>query len=243
MFAPCIVVGWQTMTMTFPEFNAGSGLTGNSNAQAARTLPQRKGYYRNFFKRAFDVSAIAMASPVVVPLVAVLAIMVAREGGKPFYSQMRVGKGGKRFRMWKLRSMVCDADARMEDYLAAHPEARLEWDRTQKLKHDPRITRFGKILRQSSLDELPQLWNVLKGEMSLVGPRPIMLSQQTIYPGVAYYLLRPGCTGFWQTAGRNRTTFEARAEYDDAYEEQVSLATDLKTLLGTVRVIVKGTGC
>ena len=231
------------MTMTFPEFNAGFGLPGDANVQAALALPHRPGAYRNFFNRVFDVTAIAMAAPVVVPVVAALALMVARDGGKPFYSQMRVGKGGKRFRMWKLRSMVCDADERMEDYLAAHPEARLEWDSTQKLRDDPRITRTGKILRQTSLDELPQLWNVLMGEMSLVGPRPIMLSQQVIYPGVAYYLLRPGCTGLWQTAGRNRTTFEARAEYDDAYEANLSLGTDVRILLDTVGVMLRGTGC
>ncbi|MCF8511222.1 MAG: sugar transferase [Rhodobacteraceae bacterium] len=231
------------MTMTFPEFNAGLSLPADANVQAARALPHRPGVYRNLFKRVFDVAVIVMAAPVVVPLVAVLAVAVARDGGRPFYSQMRVGKGGKRFRMWKLRSMVCDADERMDEYLAAHPEARLEWDLTQKLKNDPRITRIGKALRQSSLDELPQLWNVLMGEMSLVGPRPIMLSQQMIYPGVAYYLLRPGCTGFWQTAGRNRTTFEARADYDTAYEVDLSLATDLKILVSTVGVMAKGTGC
>jgi lipopolysaccharide/colanic/teichoic acid biosynthesis glycosyltransferase len=231
------------MTVTFPEFNTVLGHAVDANVSAARSMAPRKGLYRNVFKRVFDVTAIVMAAPVVVPVVAALALLVARDGGKPFYSQMRVGKSGKRFRMWKLRSMVLDADARMEDYLAAHPEARLEWDLTQKLKDDPRITRIGRILRQTSLDELPQLWNVLRGEMSLVGPRPIMLSQQSIYPGVAYYLLRPGCTGFWQTAGRNRTTFEARVEYDNAYEESLSLKTDLKILLGTVGVMVKGTGC
>lgn len=230
------------MTMTFPEFGAGIGRASDPNVQAARALPRRRGAYRNFFKRAFDVTAIVMAAPVVVPVVAVLAVIVARDGGKPFYSQLRVGKDGKRFRMWKLRSMVCDADERMEEYLAAHPEARLEWDRTQKLKEDPRITRIGKILRQSSLDELPQLWNVFRGEMSLVGPRPIMLSQQAIYPGVAYYLLRPGCTGLWQTAGRNRTTFEARADYDAAYDASLSLTTDMKILLNTVGVMLRGTG-
>lgn len=230
------------MTMTFPEFSAGLGLAGDANVLAAQTLPPRKGLYRHAFKRMLDVTVILLAAPVVVPVVAVLALAVARDGGRPFYSQMRVGKGGKRFRMWKLRSMVCDADERMEDYLAAYPEARVEWDSTQKLKHDPRITSVGKILRQTSLDELPQLWNVLLGEMSLVGPRPIMLSQQAIYPGVAYYLLRPGCTGFWQTAGRNRTTFEARAEYDTAYETALSLKTDLKLLFDTIGVMLKGTG-
>ena len=105
------------------------------------------------------------------------------KGGRPFYSQVRVGKGGKPFRMWKLRSMVNDADARMETYLAENPDARAEWDSTQKLRNDPRVTRFGQFLRRSSLDELPQLWNVLKGDMSLVGPRPMMLNQQSLYPG------------------------------------------------------------
>ena len=156
------------MTMTFPEFSEGVGLVVDTTVQAARALRPRNGIYRNVFKRIFDVAAIVMAAPVVVPVIAALAIVVARDGGRPFYSQMRVGKGGKRFRMWKLRSMVCDADARMEEYLSAHPEARLEWDLTQKLRNDPRITRVGKILRQTSLDELPQLWNVLVGEMSLV---------------------------------------------------------------------------
>ncbi len=202
----------------------------------------RRGAYRNFFKRVLDVTAIAMAAPVVLPLVMLLACAVARDGGRPFYTQMRVGRGGRRFKMWKLRSMVCDADARLEDYLESNPQARLEWDSTQKLKVDPRITRFGQILRKSSLDELPQLWNVFVGEMSLVGPRPMMISQQQMYPGTAYYALRPGITGYWQTAGRNRTSFEARAEYDTAYEAKVSLTTDLQLLVQTVGVVVNGTG-
>ena len=231
------------MTMTFSRFDLGLDLPGDANVHAAMALPKKPGIYRNAFKRVLDVTAIVMAAPVVVPVVLGLAVLIARDGGKPFSSQMRVGKGGKRFRMWKLRSMVCDADDRMEDYLASHPEARLEWDTTQKLRDDPRITKMGKILRQTSLDELPQLWNVLIGEMSLVGPRPIMVSQQMIYPGVSYYLLRPGCTGYWQTAGRNRTTFEARAEYDSAYEENLSLKTDIKILFDTIGVMVKGTGC
>jgi lipopolysaccharide/colanic/teichoic acid biosynthesis glycosyltransferase len=183
-----------------------------------------------------------MAVPVVLPVIAVAALMVARDGGSPFYTQMRVGMGGRAFRMWKLRTMVCDADSRMEAYLAENPAARLEWDSTQKLKADPRITKMGKFLRKSSLDELPQLWNVVLGDMSLVGPRPMMINQQNLYPGKAYYALRPGITGYWQTAGRNRTTFEARAEYDDAYEANVSLVADIKVLAATVGVVVNGTG-
>lgn len=230
------------MTLAFPEFRSPGPEATAVQPRACTWLPPRRGLYRNVFKRVLDVTAIALAAPVVVPVVAVLAVMVARDGGNPFYSQLRVGKNGRRFRMWKLRSMVNDADARMEEYLDAHPEARAEWNLTQKLKDDPRITPMGKIIRQTSLDELPQLWNVLKGDMSLVGPRPMMTSQQALYPGLSYYLVRPGCTGFWQTAGRNRTSFEARAEYDTAYESELSLWTDLKLLVQTVGVMMRATG-
>ena len=215
-----------------------NGLPANAQAKPA----PRKGVYRALFKRAFDVTAIVLAAPIIVPIVAALAVAVSRDGGKAFYTQQRVGLGGRAFRMWKLRSMVSDADERMAHYLAANPAARAEWDETQKLKNDPRITPFGRFLRKSSLDELPQLWNVFVGDMSLVGPRPMMLNQQALYPGTAYYALRPGITGFWQTAGRNRTSFEARAEYDTSYEAELSLATDVKILARTVSVVVNGTG-
>ena len=106
-----------------------------------------------------------------------------------------------------------------------------------------RLTKIGNFVRKTSLDEIPQLLNVLKGDMSLVGPRPMMINQQHMYPGTAYYALRPGVTGYWQTAGRNRTTFEARAEYDAVYEEQLSLKTDISILARTVGVVLRGTGC
>ena len=212
-------------------------------ANVARRPATKKGLYRNYIKRALDVTAILLAAPVVVPVVAVLAFAVSRDGSKAFYTQQRVGQHGRAFRMWKLRSMVPDADERMEAYLASNRAARAEWDETQKLKNDPRVTPFGRFLRKSSLDELPQLWNVFTGDMSLVGPRPMMLNQQALYPGTAYYALRPGITGYWQTAGRNRTTFEARAEYDAAYEENLSMLTDAQILVRTVGVVVNGTGC
>ena len=238
------------MTINLPEFSIGypvraDGVEPNTGwQQVLRAIGDkpRRGLYRNAIKRGLDLTLILMAAPIVVPIVAGLAIAVARSGGRPFYTQMRVGKGGRIFRMWKLRSMVNDADARMEGYLEAHPEARLEWDQTQKLKNDPRITRFGALLRRSSLDELPQLWNVLTGEMSLVGPRPMMTSQQGIYPGLAYYALRPGITGAWQTSGRNKTTFEARAAFDADYEAGLTFAADARILLQTVAVVVRGTG-
>lgn len=239
------------MTISFPEFNTGRSGAADRNfttailpVQIVTTVsPSHNRPYRRVFKRMLDVTSILLAAPVIVPVVLGLAVAVARDGGSPFYTQMRIGRGGKRFKMWKLRSMVCDADARMEAYLASDPEARQEWDSTQKLKADPRVTPFGRFLRKASLDELPQLWNVFMGDMSLVGPRPMMINQQHLYPGSAYYALRPGITGYWQTAGRNRTTFEARAEFDAAYEAELSFVNDVKVLVATVGVVVNGTGC
>lgn len=206
------------------------------------TAPQRRGLYRNFGKRALDVAAVVLTGVVVVPLVLLLALAVALDGSSPFYWSDRVGRGGRTFRMLKLRTMVPNADRMLEQYLDRNPEARLEWNSTQKLKADPRITRMGRFLRKTSLDELPQLWNVLTGDMSLVGPRPMMPSQRSLYSGIAYYALRPGITGPWQVSDRNEVEFSKRAEFDRAYEESVSLLTDFKLLLATTRVVIKGTG-
>lgn len=206
------------------------------------TKPRSQGLYRNRLKRVFDVCAVCICAPFVVLAVFALALFVARDGGNPFYCQNRVGLDGRIYRMWKLRSMVVGADEKLEEYLAANPEARQEWDSTQKLKSDPRITRFGRILRKSSMDELPQLWNVLKGDMSLVGPRPMMPSQQDLYSGQAYYRLRPGITGIWQVSRRNETTFADRAHFDQDYDRTLSLSTDLVLLIKTVRVVLRATG-
>jgi exopolysaccharide production protein ExoY len=232
------------MTLNYGQFDTDAELpTGIVARPGAPVRTRRPGLYRNGGKRLLDVVLVLLAAPFVVPLVLMMALVVARDGGSPFYTQARVGKGGRVFRMWKLRSMVVDADARMVVHLAENPEARREWDETQKLRNDPRITPFGQLLRKSSMDELPQLWNVLIGDMSLVGPRPMMTSQTALYPSTAYYALRPGITGYWQTAGRNKTTFAARAHFDTAYEAELSFATDLTVLARTVGVVVKGTGC
>lgn len=198
--------------------------------------------YRKLGKRALDVFAVLMAALFVLPVVGILALLIARNGGQPFYTQKRVGRHGRIYRIWKLRSMVPDADARLEAHLTAKPTARQEWDATQKLKNDPRITRFGYLLRKSSMDELPQLWNVLKGDMSLVGPRPMMPCQMALYSGQAYYNLQPGITGSWQVSARNASTFADRAKFDTSYDRDVSLVEDTKLLLATVRVVLKGTG-
>jgi lipopolysaccharide/colanic/teichoic acid biosynthesis glycosyltransferase len=139
--------------------------------------------------------------------------------------------------------MILDADQKLETYLASDPAARAEWDEKQKLVHDPRITRVGRLIRKSSLDELPQLLNVLMGDMSLVGPRPMMPDQRALYPGRAYYDLRPGITGPWQVSERNETSFADRARFDDKYHHDLSLATDLRLLGCTVKVVLRATGC
>ena len=211
-------------------------------ASPAQTRHTAKGFYRRFVKRAIDCMLVLLAAPVIVPLIAIAALLIARDGGSPFYVQSRVGQNGRIFRMWKLRSMVPNADEILEKYLSENPEARAEWDSTQKLKTDPRITPIGKFIRKTSLDELPQLWNVLKGDMSLVGPRPMMVSQQDLYHGQSYFRLRPGITGFWQISDRNECRFRDRVRFDDAYDAAVSLKTDTVVLMRTVSVVLRGTG-
>ncbi len=204
--------------------------------------PRKDGFYRTGAKRALDVTLILLSAPIVAPLIGFLALCVALSGGKPFYSQQRLGRNGKVYRIWKLRTMVPDADTVLEEHLSHDPALRAEWNSKQKLLDDPRITKIGSLLRKCSFDELPQLWNVLRGEMSLVGPRPMMVNQKEMYPGTDYYKLRPGITGMWQISDRNDTTFAARAKYDAAYNANLSLKTDVKILLGTVRVVLSGTG-
>lgn len=198
--------------------------------------------YGLFGKRVLDILLVLMAAPIVLPVVMILSLMVALDGGKPFYTQARVGRGGKTFTLWKLRSMVHNADKKLDAYLEKHPEARAEWDEKQKLDNDPRITRFGQLIRKTSLDELPQFWNVLTGDMSLVGPRPMMPEQKEQYPGQDYYALRPGITGSWQVSARNESTFADRARYDSSYRRALSLKTDVRLLAATVRVVLRATG-
>lgn len=194
-------------------------------------------------KRAMDLVLVVMGGIFFLPLIVVLALIVRLDGSSAFYRQPRVGKDGRIFLLWKLRSMVPDADAALTLYLDSNPAARAEWDSAQKLKHDPRLTRIGYHLRRYSLDELPQLWNVLIGDMSLIGPRPMMPHQRPLYPGTAYFDFRPGLSGLWQISERNNCSFADRAAYDTLYAQTVSLGTDLQILWRTVGVVFRGTGC
>ncbi len=224
----------------YSEFD--TGLPGSAYVDTIGGAPRRLRLYRFYFKRAFDILAVLIAAPIVLPVVLLMGLLATLDGGPAFYSQDRIGRGGKVFRIWKLRSMVVNADQHLEAYLASDPAARAEWNEHQKLKNDPRITAVGKLIRKTSLDELPQLWNVLKGDMSLVGPRPMMPGQAPLYPGRAYYRLRPGLTGFWQISDRNETSFASRAAYDTQYARRLSLPTDIFVLCVTVWVVLRGTG-
>jgi len=176
------------------------------------------------------------------PLIAALVLIIRADGGKAFYSQPRLGRNGREFRLWKLRSMVVDADRCLELHLS-DPAAREEWERTQKLRNDPRVTPIGRLIRKYSLDELPQLWNVLRGDMSLIGPRPMLPEQRVLYPGSACFRVRPGMTGLWQVSDRHVSSFAERARYDEQYVSELSLQLDLMILIKTIFVVFRGTGC
>lgn len=206
------------------------------NTGAERSLYTRLG------KRCFDWAVLIAVAPVAGALIALTALLTALDGHNPFYWQKRLGRGGRVFWLLKIRTMVPDAEARLAAHLRANPEAKREWDHKQKLDNDPRITGLGRFLRKSSLDELPQLWNVARGDMSIVGPRPMMVDQQALYPGYAYFALRPGITGNWQVSDRNQTGFAERATYDDAYATRIGFVTDLDILVRTAGVVLRGTG-
>ncbi|WP_370513029.1 sugar transferase [Oceaniovalibus sp. ACAM 378] len=226
----------------------GSGHQGNSppsNPKKAETLPSGKlpWLYRHIGKRLLDVFLVLLSLPLTVVIVGLCALALLFEGGQPFYRQIRLGARGERFSILKLRTMVRDADTVLQRYLDSDPALAHEWATTQKLKKDPRVTAVGNLLRKTSLDELPQFWNVLTGEMSLVGPRPMMPDQLSMYGDPQnYFALRPGITGFWQVSARNENHFSFRAEIDAQYNRSLSLLGDLGVMMRTVGVMMRQTG-
>ena len=201
-----------------------------------------EGLYRSLFKRALDLLAVAILAIPVSLVVLFFAALVALDGKAPFYIQKRIGREGRIFKMVKLRSMVPNAKAKLDAYLAENPAEAREWEEKQKLLNDPRITPIGHLIRKTSMDELPQLWNVLIGDMSLVGPRPIMVDQKAIYPSSAYYDLRPGITGPWQVSSRNESSFAERAQFDAGYLKDLSFASDARIMMKTVGVVLAANG-
>ena len=196
-------------------------------------------------KRALDIVGAGLGLVVLAPFFLIVAMMVRADGGPAFFAHQRVGRGGKLFGCLKFRSMVIDSQARLEALLANDPAARAEWDATRKLKNDPRITRIGRFLRSTSLDELPQLINVLRGEMSLVGPRPVQEAEIDRYYGASaahYMAVRPGITGLWQVSGRSETSYESRVALDVAYVSRPSLLADIAILLRTPVAVLSRRG-
>ena len=189
-----------------------------------------------FLKRVVDmtvsVAVLLLASPVLL----CVGLLVRADGGPALFRHRRVGASGVSFDCLKFRSMRMDADRLLAEHLGAHPAAAYEWRRTRKLHHDPRVTRLGALLRRTSIDELPQLWNVLRGDMSLVGPRPIVEAERAYYAAYLPYYSRmtPGITGLWQVSGRSGTSYEERVELDVWYARHWSLWTDLVILFQTV---------
>ena len=215
-------------------------MTASSLVAAARSANRAPAWHDVLALRANQFGALALLA-LLGPLMAVVAFLIWRRDGAPvFFAHFRVGQNGKLFRCLKFRSMLRNSEQVLAELLRDDPQARAEWARDQKLSNDPRITGVGHFLRRSSLDELPQLLNVLRGEMSLVGPRPITVSELTRYGTVRWHYMsvRPGMTGLWQVSGRNNTTYEERVALDRRYVEQRSFVGDLGILLKTVRVVV-----
>jgi Undecaprenyl-phosphate galactose phosphotransferase WbaP len=196
-------------------------------------------------KRLLDVVLVVLGSFFGAPLMGLIALLIRLDSRGPvFYGHQRIGRGGREIKVWKFRTMVDGADQALDDYLELNPQAREEWETTHKLKDDPRITRMGRFLRKTSLDELPQIWNVLKGEMSLVGPRPIVQEEIRHYQHCykLYSRVRPGLTGLWQVSGRNNTDYDFRVRLDEYYVRNWSVWLDIYILLRTVWVVLKGDG-
>lgn len=197
-----------------------------------------------FLKRSFDVIGSLAIITVLSPLLIYISQKVKKDGGPAIYGHERIGKGGKPFKCLKFRSMVINSKEVLDDLLEKDMDAKREWDSTFKLKNDPRVTKIGSFLRRTSLDELPQLFNVLKGEMSLVGPRPIITAELARYnEEVDYYLLsKPGMTGLWQVSGRSDVDYETRVYLDAWYVKNWSMWNDIAILFKTVGVVLKKDG-
>jgi Undecaprenyl-phosphate galactose phosphotransferase WbaP len=196
-------------------------------------------------KRIVDVLVSLVALLMSLPALVVIAVGIKLTSHGPlFFGHKRIGYGGDWFKAWKFRTMHPNGDTVLKDYLQKHPEAREEWERDHKLKDDPRVTSIGKILRRLSLDELPQIWNVLKGEMSLVGPRPIVADEVSKYGNVfrKYSAVKPGITGMWQVSGRSEISYDERVRLDEYYVANWSPWLDIFILCKTVIILLRRRG-
>ena len=204
-------------------------------------------YIEKAVKRVIDIIAGLVGTILLIPIT--IGIYIARkilkeDDGPIFYDQLRIGKNGKIFKMYKYRSMVIGADDKLKEYLAENEEARIEFEKNQKLRNDPRITKLGKFLRKTSLDEFPQFINILKGDMSLVGPRPIVDREVKLFGNKmkTVHSVRPGLTGYWAANGRSDTSYDERVDMEVYYAENFSLALDMKIIFKTIKSVIKKEG-
>ncbi len=207
-------------------------------------VPAKTFRYR-VVKRVLDVSLVLVALPIILPLLGIVSALIKWTSPGPiFFSHRRIRKNGAFFSMWKFRTMCVNSTEVLEDYLRAHPDAREEWYATRKLRMDPRVSSIGNFLRRYSLDELPQVWNVLSGTMSLVGPRPIVAAEVEKYKNNFQYYCRvkPGLTGLWQVSGRSELSYDARVALDCEYVSRWSLGRDLVILLKTFTAVINKDG-
>lgn len=200
----------------------------------------------DFVKRAIDILAGIIGCIILIPLMLIVKIinLVNNDNGSLFYIQKRIGKNGKEFKLYKFRTMVENADKKLRRILKENEELREEYEINKKMKEDPRITKAGRILRKTSLDEFPQFINILKGDMSLIGNRPYLKREKKDMGNYYKYIVKtkPGLTGLWQTSGRSNITFGERLKIEKKYSEQYSLILDFKIFLNTIRDVIKGKG-
>lgn len=212
-----------------------------SNPIIVTDIPNRNDVPNSPLTRVLDVTLLLLAAPyILIAFLVISSLIMLDSRGSILYRQTRIGKGGRKFQALKFRTMVMNADQILQRYLDESPELQAEWKATHKLKRDPRVTRVGAILRKLSLDEMPQFWNILIGDMSLIGPRPIVDAEIEKYGKCfeLYIQARPGLTGLWQVSGRSDTSYQRRVELDEYYLLHRSLKLDLLILLKTVYVVI-----
>jgi undecaprenyl-phosphate galactose phosphotransferase len=213
--------------------------------ELARTIFESKWSYRSAFKRWFDLAFTVLSLPLFLPLGLLVALLIRLDSRGPVIIRVkRLGRGGSTFYKYKFRSMVLNAEKVLQELLASNEMIRKEYEATYKIRNDPRVTRFGHLLRKTSLDELPQILNILRGEMSWVGPRDILHSELAVYGefGDKFVTVKPGLTGLWQVSGRSRLAYSERVRLDMHYIDHLSFLLDLKIILKTMPVVLFGDG-
>lgn len=225
------------MNIEFANENVVESITQLAPMKRQKSSDMPKLLYKAI-KRIIDIIGAIIGSILILPFMICIAIanIIVNDRGPIFYTQSRIGKDGKKFKMYKFRSMVVGADEILEEYLKNNSQAKAEYEINKKLKNDPRITKVGSFIRKTSIDEFPQFINVLKGEMSLVGPRPYLPKEEKDIGTYLNYItpVKPGITGFWQISGRNELTFKERLELDKQYFEKRSIVMDLKIMFKTI---------